>query len=187
MLIENELKAFDLSYFRDKFFFGNDVSQNMFVYQPTLETLKIKYEKTSENVTSWKSKGVYNSNLKPLHGALLPHWKYAEKKISVNLNKSPLVVQKNNYSTKIVNAYIVYDLDNWPKVPLRNFTLKNCLLGSTNIIKNSDKEKYVYSGYGIAFDRKGFCSFGNYYARNVIIFGVDSSSSSHTDNQKMTF
>ena len=94
MLIENELKAFDLSYFRDKFFFGNDVSQNMFVYQPTLETLKIKYEKTSENVTSWKSKGVYNSNLKPLHGALLPQLKYAEKKISVNLNKSPLVVEK---------------------------------------------------------------------------------------------
>ena len=61
------------------------------------------------------------------------------------------------------------------------------MLGSTNIIKNSDKEKYVYSGYGIAFDRKGFCSFGNYYARNVIIFDVDSSSSSHTDNQKMTF
>ena len=45
----------------------------MFVYQPTLETLKIKYEKISENVTIWKSKGVYNSNLKPLHGALLPH------------------------------------------------------------------------------------------------------------------
>ena len=116
----------------------------MFVYQPTLETLKIKYEKISENVTIWKSKGVYNSNLKPLHGALLPQLKYAEKKISVNLNKSPLVVEKNNYSTKIVNAYIVYDLDDWPKGPLRNFTLKNCLLGSTNIIKNSDKEKWLW-------------------------------------------
>ena len=29
---------------------------------------------------------------------------------------------------------------------------KNCLFGSTNIAKNSDKEKYVYSGYGITFD-----------------------------------
>ena len=29
---------------------------------------------------------------------------------------------------------------------------KNCLFGSTNIAKNSDKEKYVYSGYGKTFD-----------------------------------
>ena len=29
--------------------------------------------------------------------------------------------------------------------------------------------------------------FGNYFARNVVIFGVDNSSSSHTDNQKNNF
>ena len=51
-------------------------------------------------------------------------------------------------------------------------------------MKNSDKEKYVYSGYGIAFDGK--CSW-SYYAKNVIIFGIDSSSSSHADNQKNDF
>ena len=33
-----------------KLFFGNDGSQNMSVYQPTLDTLKTKYEKTSGNV-----------------------------------------------------------------------------------------------------------------------------------------
>ena len=27
-----------------------------------------------------------------------------------------------------------------------NFKFKNCLFGATNIVKNSDKEKYVYSG-----------------------------------------
>ena len=27
--------------------------------------------------------------------------------------------------TKNVNVYIVYDLAVWPKVPLKNFTLKN--------------------------------------------------------------
>ena len=42
--------------------------------------------------------------------------------------------------------------------------------------------KYVYSGYGIAFDGKGKRRLGNDFARNVIIFGVDNSSSSHTDN-----
>ena len=40
---------------------------------------------------------------------------------------------------------------------------------ATNIVKSSDKEKYLCSGYGIVFDRKGEWSFGNGYAMNVII------------------
>ena len=47
---------------------------------------------------------------------------------------------------KIVNVYIVYDLDDWPKSYRINFTLKNCLFGVNNIIKSSNKEKYTYSG-----------------------------------------
>ena len=43
---------------------------------------------------------------------------------------------------KTLNAYIVYDLDNWTKILLINFTLKNCLLGVTNIIKKSCTSKY---------------------------------------------
>ena len=39
--------------------------------------------------------------------------------------------------------------------------------------KNSDKEKWVYSGYGITFDGAGSFNFGNDYARNVVIVGVD--------------
>ena len=39
------------------------------------------------------------------------------------------------------------------------------------------------TGYGIAFDGKGMWSFGNDFTRNVIIFGVDNSSSSHADNR----
>ena len=88
---------------------------------------------------------------------------------------------------KIVNVYIVYDLDDWPKNYLRNFTLKNCLFGVNNIVKSNNKEKYAYSGQGIAFDGKGEWSFGNYTARNIIIFRVDNSSSSHRDNLKNDF
>ena len=61
------------------------------------------------------------------------------------------------------------------------------MLGATNIVKNSDKEKYVYNDYEIAFDGKGEWSFGNDYARNVIIFGSDNSSLSHADNLKNNF
>ena len=61
------------------------------------------------------------------------------------------------------------------------------LFGVTTIVENSNKEQYVYSGYGIAFDGKVSWSFGNDFARNVIIIGVDNSSSSHSDNQKNDF
>ena len=45
------------------------------------------------------------------------------------------------------------------------------MFGATNMVKNSDTEKYAYSDYGIAFDGKSECNFGNGYDRNVIIFG----------------
>ena len=59
--------------------------------------------------------------------------------------------------------------------PTNNFKFKNYLFRATFIVKNSNKEKYVYSGYGITFDSAGSWSFGNDFARNVTIFGVDNS------------
>ena len=61
------------------------------------------------------------------------------------------------------------------------------MFGATNIVKNSDKGKWVYTGYEIAFDRAGSWSFENKFARNVVIFGVDNSSSYHADNRKNNF
>ena len=57
------------------------------------------------------------------------------------------------------------------------------MFGATNLVKNSDKEKWVYSGYGIAFDLAGSWNFGIDYAKNVVNFSADDSSS-HTDNHK---
>ena len=88
---------------------------------------------------------------------------------------------------KIVNGYILYDLDNWSKNPFRDFTLKNYLFCSTNIVKDNDKDRYVYSSYGIACDVKGSWSFNDEFARNVIISGVDNSSSSHCKNDFLNF
>ena len=55
------------------------------------------------------------------------------------------------------------------------------------IVKNSNKEKYAYSGYRITFDSAGSLSCDNEFARNVIIFGVNNSSSSHSVNRKNSF
>ena len=39
----------------------------------------------------------------------------------------------------------------------------------------------------MALDRQGLLSFGNFFARNVVTFGFDNISSSHTSNQKNNF
>ena len=66
---------------------------------------------------------------------------------------------------------------------MTNPTLVNCLFGAVTITKNADFDKNKYSGYGIGFDRSSIYSFGNGFGRNVIIFGVDISSSVHADNR----
>ena len=48
------------------------------------------------------------------------------------------------------------------------------MFGVTSIIKDNDKEKYVYSGYGIAFNGKCSWSFNDDFARSVIIFNNSS-------------
>ena len=68
-----------------------------------------------------------------------------------------------------------------------NFKFRNCLFGATSIVKNSDKEKYVYGGYEITSDSARLWSFDNGNAEIVIIFCVNSSSSSHVDNCKNNF
>ena len=85
---------------------------------------------------------------------------------------------------EILNIYIVYELgasssnDNDP-------TLKNCLFRAVTLTKNSDIEKYKYSGYRIGFYRRSSYSFpGDGFGQNIIIFGVDMSSSPHIDNIK---
>ena len=78
-------------------------------------------------------------------------------------------------------------MDDWTKNPTNNRRFKNYLFGATSIVKNSDKENYVCCGYGITFNSRDCWSFDNDNARNVIIFGVDNSSSSHGDNRKNNF
>ena len=92
---------------------------------------------------------------------------------------------KLTYTHKtIVNIYIVYELgastsnDNDP-------TLKLFLFGAVTLIKNAYIDKYGYSGYGIGFDRRSIFSFlGGGFGQNVLIFGVDMSSSAHIVNKK---
>ena len=62
------------------------------------------------------------------------------------------------------------------------------MFGATSIIKNSDKQKWIYIGYGIAFDGNSTWSFANDYATNLLVFVVGNRSrSSHADKHNSTF
>ena len=61
-----KLQTFDLSYFLGKNSFDDDGFQNMFVYQPKLNTLELKEYKGTEYVIGWASKGVHTSKFIPL-------------------------------------------------------------------------------------------------------------------------
>ena len=98
---------------------------------------------------------VHSYKFKLLYTAFLQNIKLSGYKVEIKFHKDSLVVEQENYKTKNIDAYIVYDLGNCPNNPLRNFTLKDCFFCATSIVKNSDKEKWVYSSYGIAFSGKG--------------------------------
>ena len=107
------------------------------------------------------------------------------KKIRAKFTGSCLRQYNLHYNNKnIVNIYTVYELgasnsnDNDP-------TLKNCLFGAVTWTKNADIDKYKYSDYGIGFDRRSSISFpSGGFGQNVLIFGVDMSSSVHIDDKK---
>ena len=52
----------------------------------------------------------------------------------------------------VVNLYIAYELDTWPKKINTDFTLVHCLSGAVKLTKNTDPGKYEYGGYGIGFN-----------------------------------
>ena len=81
----NSLITRDYNFFIGRIYFtSNDGSQNTFVYQPIFDTLELKKDKGTDYVLSWKSKGVYNSKLKPFYTAFLHSIKLSGYRIGTN-------------------------------------------------------------------------------------------------------
>ena len=197
----NSLITKDYNLFFGRIYFtSNDVFQKTFIYQPTFDTLELKKVLIMFVVGNQREYIILNLNhyvyclyyivhivyivyiLYTLHSI-----KRSEYRIVITFDKDPLAVEQNNYLTKIVIIYTLFDLDDQQKSPTNNFKFKNCLFGATNIVKNSHKEKYVSNEYGITFDTAGSWHFGNNFVRSVVIFGIDNSSSSHADNRQNNF
>lgn len=94
----------------------------MFVYKPISNTLDLKGDKSIHYIIAWKSKVLFKSKLLSLYGTLLPNINFFIDKMGIQFNKTPLAVDQKNYATRNVNAYIIYDLDNWPRNSFNNFT-----------------------------------------------------------------
>ena len=110
---------------------------------------------------------------------------YYDTKARVEFSGSCLKQDKATFNHgKIVNIYIAYEISK--SINISDYlTLENCLFGAVSLTKNAEIDRCGYSGYGIGFDRHGSFSFpGTGLGRNVIIFGVDMSSSTKIDNRK---
>ena len=190
--IENELKklkTFDSSYFIGKSHFEEDGAQNYLVFQPLNKYFKVIAN--TDYVSSWKSKGLSVGIIKPpstSDNSLIPAISYYGTKTRVKFTGSCLKQPKISYTHgKVINIYIFYELGAC-SFHINDPMLKNCLFGAVTLTKNGDIDKYVYSGYGTPFDRKTSFSFqSSGLDQNVIIFGVDMSSSVHVDNKKNKF
>ena len=102
-------------------------------------------------------------------------------KFLFNIQRKCLKTKKSNFYSSKYNKffyclcirYIARDSD---------YSLKNCLFGGLELAKNADPDKYVYNGYGTGFDpRSKFSLPDGSVGKNVIIFGVDMSSSVHIE------
>ena len=61
-----------------------DIKTRLFVHQTTLDTLKLKINKGTDYVLSWKSNGLYTSKLKLLCSAFLNSIKISGYRIEKN-------------------------------------------------------------------------------------------------------
>ena len=156
--------------------------QNYLVFQPIRRYFKIIAK--TKYISSWKSKGLCDETIKAYatsDNSLTPLTDHYGSKVRLKFNKGCLKQSNNltyDYGSR-VNIYIVYELGAFSSND-SDPTLKNCLFGAVPLTKNADIEKYGYSGYGIGFGRRGsFSSPGGGFGQNVLIFGVDMSSSAH--------
>ena len=181
-----KLQTFDSSYFRGKNYFDEDGKQNYLVFLPISRYFRLIANK--KYISSWKSKGLSDETITPYatsDNSLTPWIDYYGTKIRLAFNKSCL--KQSNTLTydkgHIENVYIAYELGA-SSSSVSDPTLKNCLFGAVTLTKNADIEKYRYSGFGIGFDRRSNFSFpGGGFGQNVLIVGVDMSSTVHINNK----
>ena len=138
-------------------------------------------------ILPWKSQELSDGSItlpSAPHNFLNPSLNYLGVKPRVRFSGSCLKQDKVAYTHgKVVNIYIVNELNINDNTSSNDPTLENCFFGGVSMTKHGNIDRYKYSAYGIGFDRYySYPSGGT--GRNVIIFGVDIKSSTKIDNRK---
>ena len=136
--MKNELKTFDSIYYRAKSHFEEDGTQNYLVFQPLRKYFKVIA--STNYVSSWKSKGLSDENITAATTSdykLNPQLSYSGTKTRLDFRGGCLKQDKITFNHgKIVNIYIVYELD---KVYVKTTPmLVNCLFGAVSLTKNTE-------------------------------------------------
>ena len=175
------------------------LQKSYLVYECKIDSFKCNNKK----ILKWKSTGILNySDYYSMKGI-----EDTKKELPILKNDEGMYVylqgshfQQNNALTSnnndvinngVINIYVVYKLDPISSTRNTDYTIQNALFGAMEITKNTDSSKNNYTGYGLCFDEGGELGHtvkqGNFNrttnAKNVIIFGVDMSSSIHATNR----
>ena len=147
-------------------------------------------------IFEWKPKDIYdNSNKNVLNSVqntknVAPNIKNTNGQLYVSVNGNYFKPDPITIPNNVINIYVVYKLDPIKSTRNTDYTIQNALFGDMKTTKNTDSSKNNYKGYGLCFDQGGEFGHavkqGNFNcttnAKNVIIFGVDTSSSIHATN-----
>ena len=127
----NKIKDFEFGYFIGKSHFEEDGTQNYLVFQPMYRYFKTD---SSYHISSWTSKGFSNESITPLsapNNFLAPSLNYLGTKIRIKFSGSCLKQDNVTYTHgKIVNTYIVYEINKKDNAIINDPTLENCLFGA---------------------------------------------------------
>ena len=123
----DSLRTKDYMFLSGRIYFTSTFSKHICLLTNTWYN-RIKKVKGTDYVLRWKRNGLVNSKIKPLYTAILNSIilklrHYILLSWITKFDKEPLAVEQNNYLTKAVNAYIVYDLDASPRKPTNKFLI----------------------------------------------------------------
>ena len=113
-------------------FTGDDGSQNFLVFAPILTSIIFD---SNKKVTNWISSGISSKKIKLFETNLeLTMFNLANGRVILKFNISVLVQKRffALYGYFVLNLYIVYELNNWPRNSTNNFTLKIVYLVQSN-------------------------------------------------------